>query len=65
MNILLLLFISTAAVALASFCDDSSEFTLTWRDEFEGSALNKTTWTVLNGSDPSAGDPLELLDLPS
>ena len=55
MNILLFLFFWTAAVAMASFCDDNSEFTLTWRDEFEGSALNMTTWTVLNGSDPIGG----------
>ena len=56
MNKTLLLFLCMAAVAMASFCDNTSEFTLTWSDEFEGSVVDENHWTVLGANvDPVGG----------
>ena len=50
--------VAAAAVAYGGFCDESAEFSVEWRDEFEGDALNRSLWSVVcsNMSAPGCDD---------
>ena len=38
----------------ASFCDPSGDWQANWADEFDGTALNSSSWSVITGSDVGA-----------
>ena len=48
------LVLSEQAIA-RSFCDDDGDWSLTWQDEFNDGALNRSTWTVPVGAGSSFG----------
>ena len=43
---------SASASAAVSFCDAPAYFAPEWADEFDGAAVNESTWLVVEGSSP-------------